>query len=99
MKTTLKEWTSKLIINCYPFKNWNGETWFVIKYLNPIPTDETYQDKDWNTRVKRDNEHISSEFVSKKSLPAEMQKNEDSKICQEIKGKSIMKTTFLVDEK
>lgn len=98
MKTVIKEGTSKLIINCYPFKNDKGDSCFVIKYLNPIPTDETFE-KDWKTYVKWDNEHISSEVILKKSLPVEMQKIEDTKICQDIKGKSLLKTTFLVDEK
>lgn len=98
MKVILNESRKKVVVECFHFKNNKWEPAFILKYLNPIPTDETYTDKDWNTRIKWNNDNISTLFIDKKNLPSDVQKLDDSKICQDFRGKSIITTTFLTDE-
>ena len=98
MKAILHESKKQLVVDCFTFKNRKWEPAFILKYLNPIPTDETYTDSAWNVKYKWNNENISSLFVDKKNLSPDLQKLDDSKICQDFKWKSIIITTFLTDE-
>lgn len=98
MKTILNESKKKVVVNCFAFKNSDWEPAFILKYVNPIPTDETFTDKNWNVRQKWDYDNISSLFVNKKNLSSDLQKLDDSKICQEFKWKSIVISTLLTDE-
>lgn len=91
---TLRE-SKKLIYDCYRFSKEDWSSTFILKYIDSVP-DWSYTWKDWKeyTRFK---DETKSYFLDKSKLPENYQKLEDKKICQDLKGKSIVITTSLWD--
>ena len=81
------------IVDCRHFM-WKDEKGnslpkFSIDYVVKKKSDETYQDKDWQTRNVRKSE-VEFKIFDKKILSPELQKKSDDEICQELKGKSLV---------
>lgn len=81
------------IVDCRHF-TWKDEkgnplSKFSIDYVVKKKSDETYQDKDWNTRNVRKSE-VEFKIFDKTTLPSSFDKKSDDEICQELKGKSLV---------
>ena len=84
--------SSKMIVDVRPFKE---GTLFKIEFLDYRKTWKTYL-KDWVTRDELE-KTIKFVFVEKKDLWSDFEKLDSNKICQELKGKSLLITTSIWD--
>ena len=88
--------SKKVIVDCFHFSNKDWWVSFCLKYLNRVPNWQTYVWKDWKSHSSFDDK-VDSYFIDKEKLWENYQKLDPSKICQDLKGKSIIITTSLWD--
>lgn len=95
-KIELKK-SSKIIVNCNHFIDQNdSSTVFRLSIVDYRKTWATYTSKDWYVKDKLE-EYVRPLFVNKSKLSPDLQKLDDEKICQELKGKSVFITTTIED--
>lgn len=89
--------SSKVVAWCSHFTDKeDSSTVFRLSVIDYRQTWETYTSKDWTVKNKLE-EFIRPFFINKSSLSSDLQKLDDEKICQELRGKSIVITTSLDD--
>lgn len=92
MENLILKKSEKVITDCFHFKK-DDSTLFNLEFIDYRKTWETYE-KDWITKDKLE-KYFRHLFINKNTLPESYQKMDDSKICQELKGKSVIITTSI----
>lgn len=85
-----------MIVDVHSFKK-DDSTLFRVEYVDYQKTWKTYTAKDWTTKDEL-TKVIKFLFVDKKNLWSEFEKSDDVKICQDLKWKSIVITTWIDDK-
>lgn len=92
MENLILKKSSKVITDCFSFEK-DGSTLFRVEFIDYRKTWKTYE-KDWKTKDELE-KYFRFIFIKLEDLPEKYQKMDNSEICQEFKGKSVIITTSI----